>query len=70
MRELAELKQLQDKRCKNVAETSLIVLEINRRTMLLAEAGGSPPSDDLLTSVLWMAMNPGTRSHVSGKIDV
>ena len=59
MRELSELTQLQNKRCKNAAETSLIVLEIDRRT-----------SDDLLTSVLWMAMDPGTRSRVSGKIDV
>ena len=70
MRELAELTQLQNKRCKNAAETSLIVLEIDRRTMLLEETGGSPPSDDMLTSVLWMAMGPGARSHVSGKIDV
>ena len=48
----------------------MIVLEIGRRTMLIAEADGTAPSDDLLTSVLWMAMGPGARSHVSGKIDV
>lgn len=70
MRQLAELTQLQNKRCKNVAQTSLIVLEIDREKILLAEAEGSPPSDDLLMSVLGMAMDPGTRSHLSGEIDV
>ena len=59
-----------NKTCKNAAETSLIVFEIDRRTILIAEAEGVAPSDDLLTSVLCIAMDPGTRSHASGKIDV
>ena len=31
MREVAELSQLQNKRCKNAAETTLVVLEVDRR---------------------------------------
>ena len=70
MKELAESTQLQNKRCKNTSETALIVLEIDRRRMLIAEIGGQAPSDDVIVSVLWMAMDPGTTSHVSGKLDV
>ena len=61
---------LQNKRCTNTAETSLIVLEINRRKKLITETGGSAPPNDILTSVLLCSMEPGTRSNVAGKIDV
>ena len=60
---------LQNKRCKNASETSLILIEIDRRQRLIAEIGGVPSGDEMLVSVLWMAMDPGTRSHVSSKID-
>ena len=36
---------------------------------LIAEIGGNPPGDEMLVNVLWMAMGPGTRGHVSGKLD-
>ena len=35
----------------------------------IAEIGGTPVADEMLVNVLWMAMDPGTRSHVSSKID-
>ena len=62
MKELSELTQLQNKRCKNAAETALIVLGIDRRTMLFREMDGTEPDDDLLTSVLWMAMDQGAKA--------
>ena len=68
--ELRELMQLMNKRCKNTGETSLIVLEIDRRKMLIAEVGVSPPGDDVTTSVLLAAMDPSTRSHVSSKLNM
>ena len=70
MKEIAELTSLQNKRCKNAAETSLIVLEVDRRKRLIEDIGGQVPSNDILVSVLWCAMGPNTRSHVSVKLDV
>ena len=64
MKEVAGLMALQNKRCKNASETSLILLEIDRRQRLIAEIGGVPPGDEMLVDALWMAMEPGTRSHV------
>ena len=69
MKEIAELNALQNKRCKNAAETSLILLEVDRRKRLIEEIGGQVPSHDTLVNVLWVAMDPGTKSHVSGKLD-
>ena len=68
--ELRELMQLMNKRCKNTAETQLIVVEIDRRKMIISECGGDPPDDDITTSVLLMSMDGATRSHVSGKMDM
>ena len=69
MKEIAELNALQNKRCKNAAETSLILLEVDRRKRLIEEIGGQVPSNDTLVNVLWVSMDPGTKSHVSGKLD-
>ena len=64
MKEVADLMALQNKRCKTASETFLILLDIDRRQRLIAEIGGNPPGDEMLVNVLWMAMDPGTRSHV------
>ena len=69
MKEIAEPMALQNNRCKNVTETSMVLLELDRRHRLISEIGGEPPSNDMLANVLWMAMDPGTRSHISGKMD-
>ena len=69
MKEIADLTALQNKRCKNPAETSLIMLDVERRKKLIQEIGGAAPGDDTLVSVLWVAMNPTSRNHVSGKLD-
>ena len=68
MREVADLMALQNKRCKNAAETFLLLLEIDRRQKLIAEIGGTPVGEEMLVNVLWMAMDPSTRSHVSRKL--
>ena len=47
----------------------MVLLELDRRHRLIAEIGGDPPSNDTLVNVLWMTMDPGSRSHISGKID-
>ena len=69
MKEIAELMDLRNKRCKNAAETNLVLLEVNRRKMLIEDIGGETPSDDTLTNVMWMSMDPATKSHVSTKLD-
>lgn len=69
MKEVADVMALQNKRCNTASWTSLILLKIDRRQRLIAESGGNPPGDEMLVNVLWMAMDPGTRSHVSGKLD-
>ena len=69
MREIAERMSLQNKRCKNALETSLVLLEVDRRKRLIEEIGGQPPFNDTLVNVLWMAMDQSTRSHISGKLD-
>ena len=70
MKEVAELSALQNKRCKHATETSLILLDIDRRRKRIPEIGGQDPSNDTLVSVLWMSMDAGSRSHVSGKLNV
>ena len=69
MKETCELMALQNKRCKNAAETALILLDISRRQKLIAEIGGTPVDNAILVNVLWMSMDPGTRSHISSKIN-
>ena len=69
MKEIAELTALQNKRCKNATETSLILLDIDRRKKLIQEIGGTPPSDDTLVSVLWVAMDSKSRDHIFSKLD-
>ena len=69
MKEIAEFMALQNKRCKNVTETSMVLLELDGRYRLISEIGGDPPSNDTLVNVLWMAMGSGARSHISGKLD-
>ena len=53
MKEIAELTQLQNKLCKNTAETALVVLEVDRRKRLIEEIGGQTPHNDIVVSVLW-----------------
>ena len=43
MKELVGLSQLQNKRRKNAAETSMTVVEIDRRKRLIEEIGGPDP---------------------------
>ena len=69
LKELSELNQLQNKRCKNAAETTLILMEVDRWKRIIEEIGGKAPSNDTVIGVLWMAMGPPTRTHVSGKLD-
>ena len=68
MREIAELTALQTKRCKNASETSLILLEVDRRKRVIEQIGGQAPSNDILVGVLWSTMDPSTKTHVSGRI--
>ena len=69
MKEVSGLMSFQNKRCKQTAETALILLEMGRRQKLIAEIGGTPVANEMLVNVLWMSMDPGTRSCVSSKID-
>ena len=62
------LMQLQYKRCKNAAETELIIREIDKRKKLIEEIGGAC-SDDMLIAVIWASMDPNTRSQVSAKME-
>ena len=39
MKEVAELMALQNKRCKNVSGTSMVLLELDRRYRLISEIG-------------------------------
>ena len=68
MKEISELQALHTKRCKNPSETSLVLLEVDRRKRLIEQIGGQPPSQDTLVGVLWASMDSGTKTHVSGKI--
>ena len=70
MREMADLNALQMKRCKNASETMLIISEIDRRKRRIDEIGGDPPSNDTLVSILWVAMDAQTRTHVSAAVDM
>ena len=68
MKEIAELQALHTKRCKNPSETSLVLLEVDRRKRLIEQIGGQAPSNDTLVGVLWSTMDSGTKTHVSGRI--
>ena len=57
MKQIAELMALQNS-CKNVTETSMVLLELDRRHRLISEIGGVPPSNDTPVNVHWMAMDP------------
>ena len=70
LKELGELTMLQNKCCKNTAETAMIVLEIDRRKRIIAMVGGKPPDEDVCISILWLSMDPTTRAHVTGKVDM
>ena len=70
MTELGELMSLRDKRCKNTNETALIVLELDRRKKIIAMSGGKPPDAVVTINILWMSMDPSTKAHVTGKIDM
>ena len=66
MRETTEMGQLQNKRCKNAAVATLIVLELDRRKRVIEEIGGQAPSNDTLVGVLWFAMYTSTRTMCRG----
>ena len=70
LKELGELTMLQNKRCKNTSETAMIILEINRRKRIIAEIGGRAPGEDVCNNILWLSMDPTTRAHVTGKVDM
>ena len=59
---------LQNRRCKNAADTSLILLEIDRVQKLITEIGGAPVGEEMLVNILWMAMGQSARSYVSIKV--
>ena len=61
---------LRDKRCKNTNETAMMVLELDRRKRIIAMTGGKPPDEDVTINILWMSMDPSTKAHVIGKIDM
>ena len=70
LKELGELTMLQNKRCKNTAETAMIILEIDRRKRVIADIGGRAPDEDVCQNILWLSMDPTTRAHVTGKVDM
>ena len=70
LKELGELTMLQNKRCKNTAETAMIILEIDRRKRIISEIGGRAPDEDVCQNILWLSMDPSTRAHVAGKVDM
>ena len=70
LKEVFELTQLQQKRCKNTNETDMIILEIDRRKRIIAMIGGKPPDEDVAVNILWLPMDPATRAHVTGKVDM
>ncbi len=70
LKELGELTMLQNKRCKNPAETAMIILEIDRRKRIIADIGGIAPDEDVCQNILWLSMDPTTRAHVTGKVDM
>ena len=70
LKELGELTMLQNKRCKNTGETAMIVLEVDRRKRKISDIGGKPPDEDVCINVVWMSMDPATRAHVTGKVDM
>ena len=69
MREIVELNLLQTKRSKNAADTNSIVMEIDRRKPTIGAIGTNPTGNDTRVGVLYCAMGPGTKTHVSSKID-
>ena len=48
----------------------MIVLEIDRGQRIISMIGGKPPDEDVCISILWLSMDPTTRAHVTGKVDM
>ena len=42
---------------------------MGRRQKIISDLQGKPVEDEMLVDVLWMAMDQGTRTHVSSKLD-
>ena len=70
LRELGEFTKLQNRRCKNTAETAGLIFEIDLRKKQIADIGGRAPDDDVCQHILWMSMDATTRAHVTGKLDM
>ena len=70
LKELGELTMLQNKRCKSTSETAMIILEVDRRKRIIAMIGGKPDDEDVCIHILWLSMDPATRAHVTGKVDM
>ena len=51
-------------------ETALIVFELHRKKKIIAMSGGKPPDENVTIKILWMSMDPTTKAHVTGKIDM
>ena len=43
-------------------------MEIDRRKRVIDEIGARPPGNDTFASILWMAMDPSTRTNSSSKV--
>ena len=70
LKELFELTTLQNKRCKNPAETATLITEIDRRKRVISDIGGKASDDDVCQNIVWAAMDSTTRAHVTGKLDM
>ena len=70
LKELFELTTLQNKRCKNPAETATIIMEIDRRKRIISDIGGKAPDDDVCRNIVWASMDSATKAHVTGKLDM
>ena len=69
MKEIDGFNQLLNIRRKNAPYTNLIVMGIDRRKRIIEEIGARPPGNDTFVGILWMAMGPATKTHVSSKVD-
>ena len=48
----------------------MIILEIDRRKRIIDEVGGRATDEDVCQNILWLSMDPTTRAHVTGKVDM
>ena len=53
------------KKCKNIQETSILLLELERRIEEVVETRGDPPDNTWMTTILLTAMDERTRTHCS-----